>query len=411
MLVDFRFSNFRSFKQDTHFSTLKMDDKDECASNRILPIVSIFGANASGKSNVFRALGWMRQFVLLCGRYNSTDRIPVDPFIYDGNSRFEPTSFEVRIFLDKKFYRYGFSVTDKTVVDEWLFRTADCHIEEKLIFRRKGREITGGIIFKRYARVLRENSLLLVRLDQDNNSTAKRIIQWMNQLVGLEGIDTDGLYPYSAHKFSLKDSKTHRRMLNFLRLADPTIVDTTTREEEAEKVGSFGQKSTITRTVLLRHTQEKDNVFVGTDFSTRESTGTRKMFMISGPVTDVLDRGGVLAIDELESGLHPLLIDYIIKLFASKENNPKAAQLIFTTHDVGLIDRLRLKPEQIVVCQKRLDGESFLYPISDFPKKDSRDKAFMTRFMSGEFGGVPILDESGWLYNRVHSRNPDVEER
>ena len=410
MILDFRFGNFRSFKSENHLSTLlprrRMLKTD---ANRILPMIAVFGANASGKSNLFRALGWMRNFVLKSGKNNSTDKIPVDPFVYDRQMRSSPCEFDIRIATAGRIYRYGFSVSESAVEGEWLFSATALDAEERLVFRRNGREIQNGLVFKRYARSLLANSLLLSRLDQDNRPAARRIMAWFENLVGLEGVDTDGLYPYSASKFAVPDRQVHSSVLGFLRRADPTIIDTTVRTEEVGNVNLYAPRRSISRTVILRRSQDSETTLVGTDFSSRESAGTRKMFMLAGPVTDVLGRGGVLAIDELEAELHPLLIDYIIDLFRNRTTNPKRVQLIFTTHDVGLIDRLKLRAEQILICQKRFNGESEIYPLSDFPKKDRDPGAIVARYLRGNYGGIPLLDEPAWLYRNV--KRPNVEER
>lgn len=405
MLVEFRFSNFRSFRDEARLTALSKRVSSRCFQGRVLPVLAVYGANASGKSNLFRALGWMRQFVLNCGKNNSTDQIDVDPFLYAGRCQDEPMNFEIKVLIGGRLYRFGFSVTRRQVVDEWLYTSSGFGGEERRVYQRTTEGIRGGAALKRFERTVLPNTLLLSRLDQENRPMARLIMRWMWRLAGLQGVELDGLYPYSARKFMSGNAAVHARVLEFLRRADPTIIDTSVKTDDvsADSRMAADRRRTVTKTLILRKSQDLEDLLIGTEFSTRESAGTCKMFMLSGPVTDVLDRGGVLAMDELESQLHPLLVDYVVGLFKDPKTNPHQAQLIFTTHDVELMSRADLSPEQIYMCSKKLNCESTVYALSDFPKVRKVDD-LGERYVRGDFGGIPYFHDYAWLYRRFANR-------
>ena len=412
MILSFRVKNFRSFAEDAVLSLRPVKAYKEHQENifrkdnvEVLKIAGVYGANASGKSNLVKAIRTMRRILLGSLRRSSVDDIEAEPFELDAGKRTSPTEFDMEMFIDNHVYRYGFSVTKKVVSSEWLFRSLGGQRSvERVLFIREGNallESNKQLLSELKAfemKTLLPNSLLLPRLDQLNNVVAKRIMQWFYNVKILSGSRSSDYDRYSARHFG--DSLFHDTMMRIMRFADPSIADVVvdTQEFGVDEMPSHIRKrlpqnteiSVEARIVQVKRHSKQGNM-IPFDLDDKESEGTIKMFELSGPLTDILNTGSILVIDEMEAKLHPILTRKLVGLFRSAEWNPKNAQLFFVTHDATLLRHAGLRRDQIWFCEKNWAGESELYCLSEVKsnEKARQEDNLEKKYLEGRFGAVP----------------------
>ena len=387
MIIDFRFKNFRSFRGEARLCLSHGNGSG--LRDSVHAVAAIYGANASGKTNVVRALAMMRGMVLDSAGKNSTDRLAYQPFAFAKGEE-EPYLTEITFDLDGKVYRYGYQVSEEEVQGEWLFESDDfssfANGEERMLFTIAGDELEGDMFeevrscFPRK----RANMFMLVRLDQDNNKLAGRILKWFTNLTVIRAYDDPRFYRYSHEHILMNDYRSP--MMDWVRSADPTIVEATEAPIGAinDRTGLVPAQIQFVRKVI------GGDSGVSLPFADFESSGTQKIFCMAGPFVDILKNGYTVVFDEFESKLHPNLTRQLVGRFARPEINPNGAQLIVTTHDVELIRSGAIKRDQIFFCDKNLQGESTLYSLRDF--KDSGrygSRELADCYLSGVFGAVP----------------------
>ena len=413
MILSFRVKNFRSFAEDAVLSMRPVKAYKERPENvckqkvvDVLKIAGVYGANASGKSNLVKAIRTMRKILLGSLRRSSVDDIEAEPFELDADKRSSPTEFDMEMLIDNHVYRYGFSVTKQAVASEWLFRSLG------------GQRSVERVLFIRDANVLLEsnkqslpelrtlgmktllpNSLLLPRLDQLNNVVAKRIMRWFYDVRVLSGSYSSDYGGYSVSHFD--DDGFHGKMIRILQLADSSIEDVSVKKKEMDVrelplhirmnlPRNAKSVSVESQTVLVsRRDSLGERIFF--DIDEKESEGTRKMFELSGPLTDILNNGSILVIDEMEAKLHPLLTRRLVGLFRSPEWNPENAQLVFVTHDATLLLHAGLRRDQVWFCEKGRSCASELYCLSEVKasEKARREDNLEKKYLEGRFGAVP----------------------
>lgn len=415
MILSFRVKNFRSIAEDAILSMRPVRAYKEHLENvhrsgniEILKVAGIYGANASGKSNLVKAFDAMRRILFGSLQRSSVDDIDVEPFELDPQKKNEPSEFDMEMLIGDYVYRYGFSVTEKSVVAEWLFRSSgEQRAVSKPLFVREG-----SAILEANKKVFRElknldmatilpNALLLPKLDQSNSDVAKRIMRWFKDVNVLSGSFSSTYNPYSARH--INDVAFHDNMMKLIRLADQSILNVAVNTREVRmddlparvrrtipddiKIRSIEEKSVM----MLRRNVDGEHVFF--DIVEKESEGTMKIFELSGPLTDILNRGRILVIDEMEAKLHPLLTRRLVLLFMSEQSNPNHAQLIFVTHDATLLRSVGLRRDQVWLCEKDKMGRTDLYCLAEIRsqsgarKEDNLEK----KYLEGRFGAVPYF--------------------
>ena len=414
MLLSFRVKNFRSFADEAIFSmrpvnAYKEFEQNLCEIKRInvLKVAGIYGPNASGKSNVIRAIGAMRHILFDSLRRSSVDKIDVEPFELNSINRSAPTEFDIEMIIDNYVYRYGFSVTRDSVVAEWLYRSlGGQRVVSHVMFIREGKSILefNKSCFNELKKsfdieTLLPNALLLPRLDQYNNRISKRVMGWFKNLNVLSGISSSKYGEYSARNFQREDFQ--EKMLSVIKLADSTIkkISIKTEEISADEL-PFNVRMRLpqslrgflveSRTVSVDRL-DSEGCNVPFDLDDQESEGTKKLFEMSGPLVDILNKGSVLVIDELEAKLHPSLTRKIVSLFQSKDWNPNNAQLIFVTHEVTLLRRASLRRDQIWFCEKGRSCKSELYCLAEVQstKRTRSEDNLEKKYLEGRFGAIP----------------------
>ncbi len=421
MFIEFSVANFRSFYQPVTLSLLatplkekesrlNTDNLFEVNRLKLLRSAAIYGANASGKSNLVRAIGFMRRFVLdSATEFQSGEKIPVERFRLNLEARQKPVTFQIIFVLNNKRYRYGFEVDEERVHSEWLYQTVQ---RESLLFIREGNDYEVSTPFRREAPVkLREmtrpNALFLSVMAQFNSPLAVSLLEWFRKrLRVVSGLKDEFYAPYTMEQ--LQEHEPFRQFAReMIRLADTGITALSVKSESldstripaelrkflqefAEKTGKPAEEISL-RTVETTHPVYAGENFVGNETFDidDESDGTQKFLYLLGPLFDVLKEGKVLVIDELDARLHPMLSHEIVRLFNSPETNPQNAQLIFATHDAGLLGECLLRRDQVWFTQKDRFGASELYSLAEM--KERIDASYLKNYLSGRYGGIPLL--------------------
>jgi AAA15 family ATPase/GTPase len=338
MLLEFSVGNFLSFKTKTTLSLAATSIKEHIDTNifsterlDLLKGAVIYGANASGKSNFIRAMSTMRRLVLQSFDQSSTDELDVAPFLLSTETEKAPSFFEAVFIIDNVRYRYGFEVNNKRVHAEWLFE-APKNAEKPMFLR----EYDGIEVMKNFPEGkdlegrTRDNALFLTVTDQFNGKIAKKIMLWFNNFITISGLTHEG---YKGVTFGmLENKKTSPKLLNFYKKLDMGFDDISINKkpfdpkELPKEMPENFVKQLITdlegafkidiKTIHKKYNNENRIVgHVEFDMRNQESSGTNKIFNISGPVFDVLNDGGVLVVDELDASLHPLLTLAVTRLF------------------------------------------------------------------------------------------------
>lgn len=420
VLLSFRGRNVRSFRDDFELSMLATTLSEKHVRRSvpwraggapvdILPVAAIFGANASGKTNVLRAMHDMRLLVLQSFRQAPTAEMPHRPFRLDPACADRPSRFEIEMVLQGVRYEYGFEFDRERVIEEWAFRYP--RGRGALLFERHGDKVEYGPAERSKSRavrqLLRPNALFLSTAAQANHPILLKLYEWFSRNLLLA--EAAGRASRQAFTLQiLEDDSNRESVLELLRAADLGItgarkyeLDEETRErfrriarilageEEAE-----GQPAELLLQdlMLLQHRGAAGDVEFGPH---EESLGTLVWFGLVGPVVDALARGAVFLADELDASLHPALVAQLVQLFQSKETNPNRAQLIFNTHEVTLLgdttrDRI-LGRDQIWFTEKDNDGATRLFPLTDLDPR--RDEAIAKRYLAGRYGATPILSK------------------
>lgn len=448
MLLSFRFKNFRSFRDEQEFSmvasNLRGPTEPLIETSRkdlkVLPVAAVYGANASGKTNLLAALHFMAKTVRASFRnWTPGSEIPVELFGLDPETAFQPARFEVNLLLDGVRFQYGFVLDPSRVLEEWLYAFPEGR--RQLWFSREHRDKTEHFKFGKNLAgpnqtvrdVTRENSLFLSAAAQNNHAQVSPIYRWFQEDLDLVWGDRSALVSLSAKYLSAPGLR--QSLLELLTAADLGITNIAFEEvpdrglqqlfrseinyqwgalEEALAAFPKSLKPLPGRpranrsyaggyTVAISHCAgaDKPPVVFGME---EESEGTRTLLGLAWPIFRCLERGGVLLIDELEASLHPLLARELIRLFSRPESNPRGAQLIFNTHDTNLLDPELLRRDQIWFCEKDREGASRLYPLSDF--RPRRMENVERGYLQGRYGAIPFL---GFSREMITSESKEEE--
>lgn len=380
----------------------------------LLPALAIYGANASGKTNIIRALMFMDSAVGRSYRsWNPESPIPRTPFLFGETSERDPSTFEVELLLDGTRYQYGFTLDSERILEEWAF--AFPKGRRQLWFERTwtgtshtyrfGKRLLGQN--KTIEGLTRPNSLFLSAAAQNNHDQLSILYNWFaNKLTYLTPSTRNRAEITTARECADEGFRT--RMAAIMSVADLGITGMEVDEEELsdevrKAVQALGTALNMTPPesgelpkvpkVKLKHRSWSDSGgFLPFD---EESEGTQAYFAMVGVTTKALATGGTLLVDELDSSLHPLLALQFVKAFMSDRTNKRHAQLIFNTHDTNLLDTQVLRRDQVYFAEKDSQGATHIYPLSDF--KPRRGENLERGYLQGRYGAIPILEPSGLL--------------
>lgn len=429
MLIEFKFSNYRSFREEACLSMepMGLSQKKRCLipykTIHLLPAVAIYGKNGGGKTNVIRAFWLGVKFICNAQRtQHETAPVPVRPFLLDDTAENEPTSFEFTYVVNDVKYLYGFSATKTEIVREYLYHWPKG--QTAMVFSRERQEFTfrsGPDKKKRelISETVAPNQLYFSVACTFNDQTCKSAMLWFREhlLFSRDYTDlSDQLLEYSEDPNMLRAIKQYAisadlgiRDMKFdikseeLKTADQLPDDLP--EEVLSSLKNFLQALAESPNVSERNLQmgelQVSSFHAGLDQAGREclyslslddeSDGTRRLMALAPAIERVLACGGVLLVDELENGIHPLLLQMIVSKFQSPDSNPNHGQLVFTTHNAELLDAGLLRKDQFYFVDKdRRSGGSALYGISDFstPTNENLRKGYLL----GKYGATPDLE-------------------
>jgi AAA15 family ATPase/GTPase len=379
MLIEFSVGNYRSFKDIVTFSLLAADIVGERAdihlentfttSNnlKLLKSAAIYGANASGKSNLAAAIQFMRWFVVESfEKIQANGKIEVEEFRLSTETEKVPSYFEAVFIIEGKNYKYGFELDKEQVISEWLFyqEINEENIEEKRLFEREQGNFTIESEFSEEGKGIvektRDNALFISVVAQFNGKISKRILAWFQNLYIISGLHKENLHTIEF----LKQGKYKDEIIQLIKKLDLGIHDINISFERlARKPGSRLVMKQANE-ILSRHWKynldgKKQSNLESFGIDKNESEGTKELFALAGILIDSLKEGKFLLIDEFDSSLHPLISCAIIDLFNSKETNPYNAQFVFITHDTNLLNILRR--DQIWFTEQDIQQATHLY--------------------------------------------------
>jgi hypothetical protein len=408
VLLRFRVTNFASIRNAQELSMVALDDHPKLAitqlplsKERVLPVAGIFGANASGKSNLIKAAGFARRVVIESHqRWLPDDLIPRWPFLLDSDSRNAASDFVFEFVHDRVRYEYGFSLDDETILEEWLFSWP--RGRRLVLFERSGLDVTFGASLTGHKAaivdLMRENSLFLSAAAANNHPLLRSVASWFGRW---QQVTPGGRIPQPSQ---MLDEQT----LNLLRYADvgvigsamarkpPPDIDIASMRQQLKDEGVLLVDHSPAHHVELLHQAQTDRGREPLPW-TWESSGTQAWLHLSRRAAGCLQDGAVLTIDDLGGELHPLLSAQLVGLFQDPETNPHGAQLIFTGHDVNLLGRHvehRLHRDQVWLTEKTAGGASRIYPLTEYGRVRDGVDDVEGRYLQGRYGAVPFFDKS-----------------
>lgn len=414
MLIEFRIKNFRSLRDEQVLSLVASPDKTLLdthtqdtglkAAPHLLKSAVVYGANASGKSNLIKALQYMRGVVLESAALQpgqTFDRL--HPFKLDATSGSQPTEFEVTFVLDGVRYQYGFAMNSQRIVSEkllvykafkpqrWFERRFDAESGKDVY--EFGPSLKGAKNL--WEGATRPNALFLSVAVQLNSEALHLVFDWFaSRLVILN--EQSPLSPQFSMQM-LKQEAQRKAICEFLRAADISIADIEVASKQAMvhtinfdlatgKREETASEQTVDEVKFHHITEHGRAVFDLMD----ESSGTRNLLFLTAPILDILSKGLTLVVDELDTSLHTLLVQALVRLFHQSDINMGGAQLIFTTHDTSLLDAYGLlRRDQVWFIEKHPDQSSSLYPLLDFSPR--KNEALERGYLQGRYGALPFL--------------------
>ncbi|MBI1837231.1 MAG: ATP-binding protein [Flavobacteriia bacterium] len=401
MLIEFKFRNFSSFKDETSFLMTRVNSfKEHLETNVIktdkdfdlLKSAAIYGANGSGKTNFIRAISTMSNVISnsFSDSLKKDDEKNIQNYSFKLNSETEKTAtmFEVSFLIKTVIYRYGFEILNNEIKKEWLYRKLE---REVCLFKRNNDkfEINQESFAEgeKYKDDVNSNVLLISHLAQNNQLNARIIFNWFSNVNVISG-----LYDLNYNKFTAN-----------LLLSDPTFKKWAsialkyleiTNIEAGEKEGEI---------ITYHNKYDENNLLIDSvAFNSKiESDGTKKLIHILGPIYDTLRLGRILFIDEFDSKLHPNLSKKLVEFF--HKFNKNGAQLIFSAHDSNLLDKDLFRRDQIWFVEKDQFGASSLYSLSEFDAKTVRNtSAFDKKYLANEFGAADAIALNDNLMNLLY---------
>ena len=398
MLLQFRFKNYRSFADE---AVLDMTASPACRElpgfvldGGVLPVAAIYGANASGKSNVIKAYDAFTTMLRDPYFLKDMKQTLVTPYALDSRSS-EPTEYEAFVRLDNVEYRYGFIANKKAVLREWLSfkKNSKRAKKETTIFDRKENLILPGERYseiKQFEGIVSSTTLLLTLLGKKEVPVTHDLFSFLAYASifssDLENLTNQTRLNTTAEQFK-NDSKFKAYCINIIKKFDPCISSIMVKKELDK------DQNDLFRLFSVHSLPDGRKLSWPIEI---ESGGTQKLVSYLFFVAFCLEFGNVLAIDELDAQLHPLILRELISMFHDPDINTGKGQLIITTHNPILLDKDCLRRDEIWFTEKDKDGKSSLYSLADFRDEDEKrmrsDLNYMDNYLLGRFGAIPYKD-------------------
>lgn len=427
MLLQFSVENFKSIKQKAILSLeasadqVHVDNYAQAGKDKCLRMVSVYGANAAGKSNLFQALTAAILAVRLSNDRQVGAPIPqITPFLFDPETAKAPTSFEFIFITEGLKYVYGFSATSTTVETEYLYvyKTAKATtIFERDIHSKPEYRFTSPSLRKQLLPITERNTpnkLFLATATAWNCEETRIPLLWLTNGINTYSPDYESLLQISGEMFERDTGQSLRIFTNrLLQEADVNISDyefestNYPKEDFMRDIGvppairenfsmlpNFFKRYDI-NTLHRIETDRGENVYA---LPLRlESRGTRNVFLLSPILKRAFETGETVCVDEFDTSLHPMLVSYLVGLFHNPAVNRNNAQLIITTHDLSLLTLKELRRDQIYFVEKDQNtGESELYSLDEFSPRTNED--VRKAYMLGRYGSVPNVGDGDLLW-------------
>lgn len=410
MLIQFKFKNYKSFKNETilDLSAMKMTEFSKrvvsVGGERILPVAAIYGANASGKSNVYSAFEYMSEYVVQSFRYGDDAKtfryVRPKPFLFSDETENAETSFEVYFTIPgdntEKVFNYGFCVDNNGVTEEWLNSKAKTSKKFLPVFYRNADTLDLSGLSKENRNnieIALEKQVLVISLGSKLKvAKCKQIRDWfLNNEFADFGDPVTSLFMHTRlPKEFVDNSSVRANVIKYFSSFDETIKDF--RVEKVPYDGKEGIDNAYKITAIHKKIDSDKSAEIPFE---EESDGTLKMFALYQELQDVLQKGGVYFIDELNARLHPLLVRNFVLTFLNPEINTQHAQLVFTTHDAWQLSNQLFRRDEIWFAEKDKQGVSTLYSLADFADEDGsrirKDESYEKNYLLGKYGAIPTL--------------------
>ncbi len=392
VVIDFRGANIKSANARMLSNNLFEFDKSP-----ILKTIAIYGANASGKSNIIKAIRFCNALVFESHQHNENTVYNFQPFKFDGYES-KPSSYFIRFVSKGIEYEYSFSLSRQRIISESLYYYPKGRIKE--IFSRnemhgktKKAKYKFGDQIKRpmdVAENTSEKTLFISRASQMDREIGKEIFNFFHDQVILDYIG------FGAAAIETLSNQNKQQIIEAIKIADSDIVDVKIKvlKKAGKRFKADAQSLTLTvedvvQDYLQIKTYHKASPHTPFDFLTEESQGTIKLFFIMLTILDVIKNNKLLLIDEIEDSLHPQIIEYIFNIF----RNSDQAQLLCTTHNTHFLNLKRFRKDQIYFANKTQEGATDLYSLYDY--SDFRDTMDLEKaYLQGRFDAIPFMSVS-----------------
>lgn len=414
MILQLKVKNYRSYKEETVFSleanssSHKIENVFEITNDkqksRLLKTAIIYGANASGKSNVIRAFFGLRKFILFKPKVGDVIEL-YEPFKFDVVKKAEPCEFELTFVGPNNIkFIYKTAIVIDRVLEEELYYYPNG--KKTTVFKRakyrEGNRAQKGILGDRFGKKeinIFENQLILSKFGDDEPHELLTDVFLYFRNIEIINATSENHKDFFLKKVSEEVYNDHlfkSKLAKLIKAADTKVNNfyiTKTDDENLSKLNSEAKKIADKNPYVLSgiHDLYDNDSVIGTEtlpFS-QESTGTQSIYFLGGKILKALELGNTLIVDELDTSLHPFITKMIVMLFQSQTTNPKNAQLIFTTHDVSLLDRDLIRRDQVWIAEKSDKGSTELYSLQDFDVRE--DTPFEKWYLAGKFGGLPQI--------------------
>ncbi len=426
MILSLKIENFRSIKEPltVDFRATKRLSETHLPENtflegdlEVLKSLMIYGRNASGKSNILLALDTIVDLVTESDSFKHNEKIDrYEPFLFDERTSKQAVKLEIDFISVESKVRYTYFIQftkEEFIKESLVFYPGG---KKAKLFERDGLSISYGDYYKGARKRIQDDLLPnQLFLSKSASSRVKYLddvyLYFLNYIYTsiFDDIDLDLSMTQYFTQIAKSDKVTKQNFLLLLNAADTNITDFKIIEHKSEisypENWSIFKKyrlfNKLKNEILTYHSLFEKGEKVGevSFLLEEESLGTKKLFAIGGLILETLNEGGVIVIDELDKGFHPLLSKMIIELFNSKKNNPKNAQLIFATHDSALLDLDILRRDQISFVDKEYEGNSIFYKLSDI-KGVRKDTPIDKWYLSGRFGAIPVLGDVNFNYSK-----------
>ncbi len=408
MILEIRLSNFFSIMDevvlDMQAANIQTKKAKALAGNtfkhkgvRLLKTAAIYGANASGKSNIIKAIRACVSMIYNSHNHNENTVFPFTPFKFGGSDKL--STFFIRFIMDGVEYEYSFSMTTSEIVKEELHHspngrraTVFTRDESKGPEKKNIYDCKSGI--RRPMDVAANTSrktLFISRASQMGRELAQKVFRYFNEQFILY------IANYNTDTIERLLEENREQLLNVLRIADSDIININSRSEQRsyttaifdpQNNNNIVSMDNIQKPQLVITTYHRNNPSVSFDFD-EESEGTRRLFFMMLTIIDIVKNNKILLVDEIEISLHTKLVEYILSLF----NNSECAQLIYTTHNTYLLNENKIRKDQVYFTNKRADGSTDLYSLYDY--KDFREGMDIEKaYLQGRFDAIPYIDDT-----------------